>query len=123
MKVKTNVLSNEALNYAATLADKGTASVLMDHANVFHTIFSNEENGYIVFTNYLSWSDAGPVSKREKIDICYNHVDDTITATKWLARQNQQTATCPIVAAMRCFVESHLGSEVEIPDVLCNSYD
>ena len=28
----------------------------------------------------------------------------------------------PLIAAMRCFVENRLGSEVEIPDILCNSY-
>jgi len=28
----------------------------------------------------------------------------------------------PLIAAMRCFVASKVGDEVEIPDILCNSY-
>ena len=65
-----------------------------------------------------NWSQGGPIIEREKIDLCWHHVTNTVTAIKWFEGQNQQTATTPLIAAMRCYVASKLGNEVEIPEEL-----
>ncbi len=69
------------------------------------------------------WSQGGPIIEREEIDI-YCHESPKsgcgwwvaeITGTKAKARGNT-----PLVAAMRCYVASKLGDEVEIPEELCS---
>ena len=70
-----------------------------------------------------SWEHAGPIIEREKLDTAYlsrqgewycyrknRNVDDTIV--------NSGFGPTPLIAAMRCFVASKLGDEVEIPKEL-----
>ena len=68
------------------------------------------------------WSQGGPIIEREGISIVqqgdaaewvasvYNHNEDD-----WHSHTNGPT---PLIAAMRCYVASKLGDEVEIPEEL-----
>jgi hypothetical protein len=61
------------------------------------------------------WSQAGPIIEREWIDLhCVNDSlwEAECPAVGGLAMQNGPT---PLEAAMRCYVASKLGDEVEIP--------
>lgn len=75
------------------------------------------------------WSQGGPILEREKIDIIYdieNEMDNDPVgwlAQKWvlpLADGNfsQIFGTTPLIAAMRCYVASKLGDEIELPEEL-----
>ena len=65
------------------------------------------------------WAQGGPIIEREKISIrqwtnvpivhAYMPVDDA----EWAS-----DGASPLIAAMRCFVASKLGEEVEVPDEL-----
>jgi hypothetical protein len=59
------------------------------------------------------WAHGGPIIEREKLDIeCRFH---------WAARLNGHswsTGPTPLIAAMRSFVESKLGDEIDIPEEL-----
>ena len=65
------------------------------------------------------WAQGGPIIEREGIDIC------TSTRGGWIAtllvdcEDNKvvrgEGETC-LIAAMRCYVASKLGDEVEVPD-------
>ena len=61
------------------------------------------------------WAVGGPIIEREGISI-YRMTSD------WSAAYNPSGATqdgpTPLIAAMRCFVTSRLGEEVEVPDEL-----
>ena len=61
------------------------------------------------------WACGGPILEREGISI-YRMPSD------WSAAYNPSGATqdgsTPLIAAMRCFVTSRLGEEVEVPDEL-----
>ncbi len=61
------------------------------------------------------WSQGGPIIEREGMQI-QTFMD------KWLASIPkpfvQQEGPTPLVAAMRCYVASKLGDEVEIPEEL-----
>ena len=72
------------------------------------------DNGYSPSTN---WSQGGPIIDREKI------------AVRWLESEKdweanvrggffEQYGPTPLIAAMRCYVASKLGEEVEIPEEL-----
>lgn len=72
-----------------------------------------------------SWSVAGPIIEREEISL---HTTPKFAAQcmKWDASQRNVNGACvrsqfgptPLIAAMRCYVASRLGDEVEIPDEL-----
>ena len=69
------------------------------------------------------WAQGGPIIEREWLEAVPwpNESDDNI---RWRATQHDtpvttsQTGPTPLIAAMRCYVASKLGDEVEIPDEL-----
>ena len=58
------------------------------------------------------WAQGGPIIEREKIALWLNGDDD------WAATDGFKNATgsTPLIAAMRCYVASKLGEEVEMLD-------
>lgn len=74
------------------------------------------------------WAHGGPIIERERIDVfCrptgskYNPEPDWASA-KYLSPAETsaflQSGLTPLIAAMRCFVASKLGDEVDIPEEL-----
>ena len=69
------------------------------------------------------WAQGGPIIEREGINLSHN----TFHYTRWEAwtpapEQERGEAVAlgptPLIAAMRCYVASKLGDEVEIPEEL-----
>lgn len=62
------------------------------------------------------WSQAGRIIEREHIAI------DWSEGNLWVASADDHpgcySAPAPLIAAMRCYVASKLGEEVEVPDEL-----
>jgi hypothetical protein len=69
------------------------------------------------FSPSIDWSYGGMVIEREKITL-------DVWGDEWLATRiedpaiSEAIAPTPLVAAMRCYVVSQLGDEVEVPDEL-----
>lgn len=67
------------------------------------------------------WAQAGPIIEHEEIDI-YCHESPKTGSGWWVAEITgtniKAKGNTPLVAAMRCYVASKLGDEVEIPDEL-----
>ena len=67
------------------------------------------------FDPHRNWGWGGPILEREGISI-YHMTSD------WSAAYNPSGATqdgpTPLIAVMRCYVSSCLGSEVEVPEEL-----
>ncbi len=65
------------------------------------------------------WGDGGPIIEREKIELVDNQDGES---GKWASMKATGEPLCfgptPLIAAMRCFVASRLGDEVEVPDEL-----
>jgi hypothetical protein len=70
-----------------------------------------------------NWSQGGPIIEREKITLAYLKVEGAI---RWEARYFDDAGRfrileygpTPLITAMRCYVASKLGDEVDIPDQL-----
>jgi hypothetical protein len=66
------------------------------------------------------WAQGGPIIEREEIQLCTNGG----TTKKWEAVQDNvddvrvEWGPTLLIAAMRCFVASNLGDEVDIPEEL-----
>lgn len=61
------------------------------------------------------WSQGGPIIEREKITIEW-------TGEDWMAyiwHDAEFFGPTPLIAAMRCYVASKLGDEVDVPEELC----
>ena len=69
------------------------------------------EGGYTPSTN---WAQGGPIIEREKITTEW-------TGENWMGyiwHDKEFFGPTPLIAAMRCFVASKLGDEVDVPDEL-----
>lgn len=71
------------------------------------------------FRPSTNWEDGGPIIEREVAQI--ERFSDALweaTAYTKNAQDIVQSGPTPLVAAMRCYVASRLGDEVEIPEGL-----
>ena len=72
----------------------------------------------LLFAPSTNWFHGGPIIEREGIDLLHFRQDDLSLA--WEATDGE-TFACgptPLVAAMRCYVASKLGDDVNIPSEL-----
>ena len=98
MKVKTSELQGAALDWAVAECEQ----------------FVEDE-----FEPSENWADGGPIIEREQLNL------SCLGNNKWEVWPNygmNDTTYCkgptPLIAAMRCYVASKLGDEVEVPDGL-----
>ena len=74
------------------------------------------------FTQYkpsTDWAQGGPITERENMGVKPNIGYEKWSAQVW--RNSSPISTygpTPLIAAMRCYVASKLGEEVEVPDGL-----
>jgi len=102
--MKTSELTGAALDWAV-----GTALKLPDPY----------WNGVRCAAYSTDWSQGGPIIERERIDIRYT--GQTWDAARQLNEYDEPDewfGSTPLIAAMRCFVASRLGDEVDVPEEL-----
>lgn len=114
MAVKTSKLTGHALDWAVAKCE-GYEIVRMRGNEI--TFLDRTEDGALSekHINYSTdWAQGGPIIEREKIELEYGGFE-------WWARikadEDFEGAT-PLIAAMRCYVASKLGDEIEIPKEL-----
>jgi hypothetical protein len=106
MKLKTSELTGTALDWAASKCE-GIEWEPGDFAAGYY------QPGFAPSTD---WADGGPIIEREKIELF-------IRDEKWFAYSSNSTpedfyGETPLIAAMRCYVASVLGDEVDVPEEL-----
>ena len=121
MKIETSELTGPALAYAVAqitpdLMQVGLCFYIRDAESGERVLFNPAEN----------WSQGGPIIERECIQITpYNAASaQPKNAEYWCAAMYLETEMAegygptPLIAAMRCFVSSRLGDEIELPEEL-----
>lgn len=107
MKVRVSEAEREVLDRAVALAS-GWAKSQLRHLMKHPVKFSSD------------WAYGGPIIEREGISI-YPDESEDLPDIKWSA-DSQNTfrwgGPTPLIAAMRCYVASKLGDEVDVPDEL-----
>jgi hypothetical protein len=81
-----------------------------------------------VYAPSTDWAQGGPIIEREGIELLCNTSALQAAAYKnanpdWFAclkfkRADHWHGTTPLIAAMRCYVASKLGDEVDVPEEL-----
>jgi hypothetical protein len=100
--MKTSELTGNALNWAVNYVEGLT--------------------GIFAPVNYCGkWEHGGPIIEREGMGLwAYQWNEQGEAEQGWYAEDKDgdhvQTGPTPLVAAMRCYVASKLGDEVEVPD-------
>jgi hypothetical protein len=110
--MRTNELSGAALDWAVAKC-KGVnerAFLLFYEGNV-------EDNEPPAFHYSTDWAAGGAIIEREKISI-YARAAGNFIAYMESDEGSEQYGATPLIAAMRCYVASKLGDEVQIPEGL-----
>ena len=125
MKIKTSELSGHALDKAvaeclgATEGYKQGEVFLWDGEPTI-TTWGHD----IRFSPSTDWAQGGLIIEREFMEIRFEHEcswNSSPAQDMWVAvipYKVKLAGQTPLIAAMRCFVFSKLGDEVEIPDEL-----
>lgn len=104
MKIKTSELTGAALDWAVAVCE----GVDPEAARLFF------DGGYYHYST--NWAQGGPIIERESIAL--------LPSGDWGAVKNLAFLTpthhgsTPLIAAMRCYVASKLGDEVDVPNEL-----
>jgi hypothetical protein len=112
MRIKTSELTGAPLNWAV-------ATVMGLDIEIKYGVVHTDDDE--VFMPDLDWNIVGFIIEQEGIDICTDTRGGWIATliTDWeegtFVRGEDET---PRIAALRCYVASKLGDEVEIPEEL-----
>ena len=101
--MKTSELQGAALDWAVARCE-GMEGEFKNYSGAFI------ESTYNPSTD---WAQGGPIIERDKITVEYTGDPDTWCAN--IRADEEVYGPTPLIAAMRCFVASRLGDEVEIP--------
>ena len=74
------------------------------------------------FTPSSNWARGGPIIEREEMTISHSPYDHVFygRSRPWLAEKKgrMEYGSTPLIAAMRCYVASKLGDNIDIPEEL-----
>ena len=107
--IKTSQLTGPALDWAVAKCEErhgrdNAERFLRDHRIGFTTNYSGV------------WSQGGPIIEREKIRL--DPRESEWKAQDWACGLKDYFGPTALIAAMRCFVASKLGDEVDVPEEL-----
>ena len=116
MKIKTSELTGAALAWAVADCENIKMSQRIASLKVYGEVRLAHGGVYSPSTD---WSQGGPIIDRERI----SHRVDTrggrsVAFLDGGSVTGRMTGPTPLIAAMRCYVASKLGHEVEIPEEL-----
>ena len=117
--LKTSELTGAALDWAVAKCE----GLPFTHGDYEYSLDGRvfQRGGCSVERRYSTdWAQGGPIIEREKIELRYH---DVIVAGIWYRDgigsdecSHKAIGPTPLIAAMRCYVVSKLGEEVEIPE-------
>jgi hypothetical protein len=123
--IKTSELTGAALDWAVAKCEGDDVAELSEGGSYMvvpgATYWNEEGEGFPVeYSPSTSWAQGGPIIEREHISIESTRVGGL--GDRWMASAMYEYCTefsdKPLIAAMRCYVASKLGDNVEIPEEL-----
>jgi hypothetical protein len=124
MKVKTNELTGRALDWAVAKCEGIELNNGLYNRLLVDGHMSLGQNMMERFNPSSEWAQGGPIIERECIELAYR------VGVNWTATRVEGSSVCEVtvpynqrgraqlIAAMRCYVMSQLGDEVDVPEEL-----
>lgn len=121
MKIKTSELQGAALDWAVAKCEGKLITMLCGVMvrNNDGMLSPTKSNPLIKWKPSTDWSQGGPIIERERINLIVS--DGHWFAETWATNSGEtvnMNSPTPLIAAMRCYVASKLGDEVDVPDSL-----
>lgn len=128
MKVKTSEAKDQVLDYLVAVC-AGFSEYL---ENDLPLSYADADGKSVSWNPSTNWAQGGPIIEREKLGVWwathYVDGDGVEYGNHWYCEtgctddnydsQHLAEGPTPLIAAMRCYVASKLGDEVEIPEEL-----
>ena len=122
-------LSGVALDYAVAIGEEKLSKIWIITKPYVDTPYLQINDASLenddVYSPSTDWSQGGPIIEREKISLLYydqyQQWEAGVEADRGYGVKYSpisQIGDTPLIAAMRCYVASKLGDEVEIPEEL-----
>lgn len=131
MKIKTSEATPAQINWmvakATGMLDAGRVVVDFEYMSGHDPIRLNPRPDVYYASAYsptTNWGQGGPIIERERISIEYMPGAGDAGLDVWIATRiegssvSEEQGPTPLIAAMRCYVASRLGDEVDVPDEL-----
>ena len=124
--MKTSELTGVALDWAVAKCEGKTPKVdCTAFRNTFKYciylgwIYDNEGRDSIIeYRPSTNWLLGGPIIERENITVEYQGWGGGEQWLAYIKHDEEIAGPTPLIAAMRCYVASKLGDDVEIPEQL-----
>ena len=115
--MKTHQLTGVALDWAVAQCEE--VEIVYDRMHGWWETsdpYYAEPNDPEMFSPSTNWAQGGPIIEREGMTLsCRLNRSFAMLMVGYLVQEYGDT---PLIAAMRCYVASKLGDEVEIPEEL-----
>ena len=118
--MKTSELIGPALDWAVAKCEGISVGNAKQSHGFIETAWDKVtkwENACEIYTPSTNWSQGGPIIERERITIDPFDAFPNWCATIW-GHQYRVYGPTFLIAAMRCYIASKLGDEVEVPKEL-----
>ena len=119
--MKTSELTGAALDWAVAKCEG--RNVFIKHAPVQVMYTPQGKRSWYIYTPSTNWSQGGPIIEREAHNL-FKHNG----GSEWCCACNVQRegyvaiitadGPTPLIAAMRCYVASKLGDNIDLPEEL-----
>ena len=121
MKIKTSDLTMLALDWAVAECEEMDIEIRPAGAcgRPLYVLAAEAGRTPWTWTPTTSWHQAGPIIEREEMSV--EHCNTDTSDSPWSACSaggKYHFGPTPLIAAMRCYVASKLGDEVDIPEEL-----
>jgi hypothetical protein len=120
MKIEVSKLQGVALDWAVAKCH-GKGIEFEDPNDPWLTVNGISDQPLHSYTPSIDWAQGGPIIERMFKEGFQLSQGGTTAGNQrcWASRNGQfWSGPTPLIAAMRCYVEWKLGSEIEVPDEL-----
>lgn len=124
MKIKVSEATLNQLDWLVAKCESSCKDVSNSDVIYWETVFVLWEEYHDVMGYTTDWSLCGPIIDREGLELSVHIIHNGVIVS-WASEKDCPGDTAknavgktPLIAAMRCYIVSELGDEVEIPDLI-----